>query len=189
MALKRQLEELAASLEQHTDIIERLRSAPEPEANAILSRIRSTTDVSHALSPIQTGASPNRLSERQIARGVLPATDGEIEFELVVRHKIIYPALTPINVFSLDLDNLARPGSGSLSPEISPAGSITEQNAIPSTIEDGTIDPSLLIAERYSPLRGSPAKRSFAASGPSQPSQYCDARLQGLDLRFGPRSQ
>ncbi|KAI9658021.1 MAG: hypothetical protein M1821_002681 [Bathelium mastoideum] len=148
MALKRQLEEVAVCLEQHTDIIERLRSAPEPEANAILSRLRSTTDVSDVLSTTRTNVSPNRPSERQTARAVLPAMDAEIEFELIVRHKIVYPTLAPVNVFSLDLDNLVRPSAGSLLPEKSPAGPITEQNATSSTITDGTIDPSLLIAER-----------------------------------------
>ena len=159
MALKHQLEDVIASLKQHADIIERLRCAPEPEATAILSRLRSTSDVSAVLSAIRTSVSSNRLSERRTARAVLPPTDTEIEFELWVHHSIVYPALAPIDVLSLNLNNLVRPGSGSSSPRKGAAALIAEQNATSRPITDGTIEPSLLIAETLPPLRGAPAKK------------------------------
>lgn len=183
-ALKNQILQVTASLKQHTDVIDSLRSAPEHEAIATLLRLRSTPHVSAVVSSIRTSVSPNRLSEPRTARAVMPATDTEIEFELAVHHKIVYPALPPIDVLSLDLNNLIRLNSKSSSPGRSVAAIIAEQNAISDTIKAGTIGPSLIFPKASSPLRGAPARRTSAAIGPPRPSYYCDPRFQDLDLLF-----
>ena len=150
MALRHQIEQVSASLEQHADLIDRLRSAPEHEATAILLRLRSTPDVSAVVASLRTSVSPNRLSEPRTPRAVMPATNTEIEFELMVHHKIVYPALPPIDVLSLDLNNLNRLDSESSSPGNSAAVVIGEQNAISDTIKSGVIDPSLLLSKAFS---------------------------------------
>lgn len=184
MALKHQLDEVTASLKQHIDIIERLRSGPEAEATAVLLRLRSTPDVSTVLSTFRTSVSPKRLSERRPTQDVLPATDTEIELELMAYHQTVYRALAPIDVLSLDLSNLTMLSSDMLSPRTTREAFTAEQSMRSNTAEGGAIDPRLLTTETLSPLRGTSAKRSPSASGLPPPSHYCDSRLQGLDLQF-----
>lgn len=102
----------------------------------------------------------------------------------MIHYKTVYPSLTPIDVLSLDLNNLTGLGSCSSSPGKSMTAPIAEQTTVLNTLRDGVIDPGLLVIETSSPLRGGPVKRNSAAAGPTQPSRYCDHRLRCLNLPF-----
>jgi hypothetical protein len=56
-------------------------------------------------------APPSRLrqiSEREMLRAVLPATDTKAEFELITRHPVAYPVLMPLLAEDLPLHSILR---------------------------------------------------------------------------------
>lgn len=184
MALRHQIGELRADLQEHIAYIERLRTVPEPLADAILSHLRSSPGVSAALSAIGTGLSPgpSRLSERRTAEAVTPTVGSDVLFELAVHHSTTYPALPPTDMTSLDCKKLLSKCSILMSSQSNAAAFMEGQRMDP--VEDGTINPQLLVTEIPHPLRGVSATRPSTILGFSQRDQHCDHRLDRLDVYF-----
>jgi len=95
-------------------ILHLLRTAPHDEAVELLRALRATASRS------DEGGAPNRtltLSEQDVSRALLGLTQDGLEFELMVRHPVSYPALFPVQVASLPWEALLRPSRISVSHE------------------------------------------------------------------------
>lgn len=183
MALRHHLGQLSEDLRQHSDILEHLRTAPEHEAIAIIRRLRSTRDVSTVLSRIKNDVPPVRPSSLTVARAILPPVNTQVEFELTMLHKMVYPSLAPLDIASIDLSNLSKHTSlptpqSATSPTHSADPAAPMESAVAKAI-----DPVLLVSGRPL-LRGVPVTRVALTQGPLQPPKYCDARLTKLRIRF-----
>lgn len=123
MALKSEIETLQRRLQEHTDLIEAIRNAPDDEALTIVQRLRSTEDLSAVLSSFQGRiGGPSRLSEHVSARAVMSSTETGIEFELVTLDPTTYPALeapspSPIASASLIVQTTSFSGLPISAPE------------------------------------------------------------------------
>ncbi|KAF3049590.1 hypothetical protein E8E11_008967 [Didymella keratinophila] len=83
MALKNEVETLQRRLQEHTDFIEAIRNAPDDEVLTIVHRLRSTENLSAAISTYQGRiGGPSLLSEHASARAAMPSTETGIEFEI-----------------------------------------------------------------------------------------------------------
>lgn len=120
--------------------------------------------------------SPQRPSERRVAKAILPPTHSDVEFELAILHGVAYPSLVPLDISSISLTGLADHG---LTREVTPA--VAPPSPVDAPRADGD-DQGALVALLPS-LRDTPAT-SPPVSGPSRPKTYCDARLNDLQLRF-----
>ncbi|PVH97206.1 nitrate assimilation regulatory protein nirA [Periconia macrospinosa] len=154
---------------EHNDFIEHLLDMPEPDAVEILRKLRTTRNVSNAISSLKGAAHASiRPSDLTTARAILPSTPSTIEFELSMLHKSVFPILVSLNVDSIEKRHSDL--------QASPPG--------PSTVnEDNTIEPSLIISPP-SPIHGIPSVRNSAISGPIEDRRYCDARLNQLKIDY-----
>jgi hypothetical protein len=176
MALKNQLR-------SHVDIIEHLRSAPEEQALATIRRLRSTNNVAEVLDSLRTNFPSTRPSEFQTGRAVSPPTGSNLEFELTVSYNIVYPALTPLNINSIDLETLIGYPSRQ-SPSLTPITSMSEVVSSTRLIELAAVDPLLLLPDRSHPSQNlQTSTTSFVPRAP----KYCDARLHDLNISFWTR--
>jgi hypothetical protein len=103
MALKSKLERQSRDLTQFTELVDRLRSSSDAEALAIIRRLKSTPNVAVVLSSIRNTVPPRRPSDIQTARGILPPTHSQLELELTILHRKVYPLLEPLNTSVIDL--------------------------------------------------------------------------------------
>jgi hypothetical protein len=89
--------DLQNKVERHEEFLDHLKSIPEEDAIRLLRGLKSTDDPGSGLPLTTHGLSKSRrLSEHKTARAVLPPVRTSLEFELTVLHKIMYPALTPL---------------------------------------------------------------------------------------------
>jgi hypothetical protein len=179
MALKNQLR-------NHVDIIEHLRSAPEEQALATVRRLRSTSNVSEVLDSIKHTMSSKRPSESRAAHAASPPTDGNIEFELNLSYNIVYPALTPLDVTSINMETLIRYPSRQ-SPSLTPVTALSEVVNATRIVENAEVDPQLLLPERSYPLRETRGLLTRFVTREPRSLRYCDARLNELDISFWTR--
>lgn len=83
-----------------------LQTLPRDQAFDLLETLRAAHNVDEdADSP----ALPGQLSEQQLLRTLLSPTQESLEFELMIRFPIAYPALVPVSPTSLPLERLLRP--------------------------------------------------------------------------------
>ncbi|KAK7952546.1 uncharacterized protein PG986_008274 [Apiospora aurea] len=83
----------------HIELIERLSSAPEPDALGLLRRLRESTDLSAVLSSPGGGSQDKTRSASLAAnRPLPPPTFAKLESELSSLHPIAYPRLNPIDI-------------------------------------------------------------------------------------------
>ncbi|KAI9163684.1 Conidial development protein fluffy [Paramyrothecium foliicola] len=184
MVRNNKIEKLRMDNRHYEAILQRLRDAPEEEALSIIRRLKSTTDISAVLASSSGAVSPTRPSELDTTRNTIPPTFSNIEFELTMLHGVAYPALAPLDVTSIDMDDLVGHSSGSLgnlrlqisSTSLLPSQTYPNSNDI--------IDPALLIPGEPAPLRGMPEGRQAPLSGPLPPPKLCDTRLNQLKLEY-----
>ncbi|KAH6643025.1 nitrate assimilation regulatory protein nirA [Boeremia exigua] len=94
MALKSEVENLQRRLQEHSDFLQNLFTAPEDEILNIVRQLRSADGASALPSSYQSSAVvPTQLSEHVPARAVMASPESGIELELVMRHPTAYPAL------------------------------------------------------------------------------------------------
>ena len=85
-----------------------VQSVPEPQALAVVRRLRSTSNMSAVLASIKGNLSTvNKPSDLSQSRHSLPPMESEIEFEPTALHQTVYPKLLPVDVASIDIDRLA----------------------------------------------------------------------------------
>ncbi|KAK8048478.1 hypothetical protein PG994_010208 [Apiospora phragmitis] len=83
----------------HIELIERLSSAPEPDALDLLRRLRESTDLSAVLSSASGGnQDKSRSSSLAASRSLPPPAFIKLESELSSLHPIAYPRLSPIDI-------------------------------------------------------------------------------------------
>ncbi|KAF1926250.1 uncharacterized protein M421DRAFT_220820 [Didymella exigua CBS 183.55] len=117
MALKSELESLQRRLQEHADLLESIRSAPDDEVLAIVHRLRSAEDLSVVLSAYQgrIGGS-SQASEHALARAVMPSAETAIDFELVMLHPTAFPVPVPPSPSSMASAGLMGGSSPSGTP-------------------------------------------------------------------------
>ena len=109
MALKRENEDLKASLEALNELVDHLRHKPENIAHEALHRLRASSDPTRVLRSINGGLTGVRLPEHTTARAILPVVPSGIEFELMVRYSTSYPRIDPLEDQALSRTLMARP--------------------------------------------------------------------------------
>ncbi|KAF4437586.1 Conidial development fluffy [Fusarium acutatum] len=167
-------------LREHRDILEFLLSLPEDEALAAHRQLRSTSNLSDALSSLQ-GSMHGRLQPSGIrtAQAMSPPTSSGLEFELTVRHGMAYPTLFPLDLPSLSADPRLRPvqrscqglllDGSSPSDTMSPSTSSSNEQSVPT--------PSTQSLERPR------IKQEEDVAGPHR-EKYCDERLHQLQIGY-----
>jgi hypothetical protein len=174
MALVQQIDQLKRELSEHTEIIEHLRSVSEPEALAVIRRLRSTPNASMVLSTLRGSAhTTTRLSELRALRGTVPLTEFETETELSVLHQFVYPILEPLDPSAIDIESLFH------LPSESPA-MLTVDTMKPT----GSCSTSEIAISPPSPLRGTRSRGMSPIAGPAPDRQYCDSRLANLAIDY-----
>jgi hypothetical protein len=176
MALVQQIDQLKRELSEHTEIIEHLRSVSEPEALAVVRRLRSTPNASMVLSTLRGSAhTTTRLSELKALRGTVPLTEFEAETELSVLHPFVYPILEPLDPNAIDIDSLFHLPSES--PVMLPVDTMKQTGSASSSTSEIAISPP-------SPLRGTRSRGMSPIAGPAPDRQYCDSRLANLAIDY-----
>ncbi|KAJ8109113.1 hypothetical protein OPT61_g7694 [Boeremia exigua] len=177
IALTQQIDQLQRELSEHAGILEHLRSVTDADALAVIRRLRSTPNAAMALSSICGSAhTATRLSELKALRGTIPPTNFEIEAELSVLHQSVYPALTPLDLDTIDIDSLLQPSSTRLSA-VMPMGATEQTERVSPSI------PSIAMLPP-SPLRGTRLPQTSPIAGPAPGRQYCDYRLAQLKIDY-----
>jgi hypothetical protein len=175
MALKHQLEVLRKSLQQHEQVLDHLRNAPEAEVTSVLRTLRTTADVPSALASIAGRAgSTVQPSAVTTARAILPTVDSDIEFELTTLHESVYPVLAPLSPKSIELEALFP---------YRPRRSLTPESATRTT--DGAVADTtpILVPVLLSPL-STETKSKRRPSDPARIRPYVDRRLDQLDVSY-----
>lgn len=125
MALKREVELLQRQSQEHADILENIRNAPEDQAWSIFQQLRMTENAAAVLSSYQGQASSSsQISEHDSARTDMPSTESGIECELLMLHPTAYPQLTPPSPSSIATARLigdSTQASSSCSIPLSPS--------------------------------------------------------------------
>lgn len=145
MALKSEVESLQRRLQEHTDFLERIRSASEEDILEIVRHLRSTDHISTLLSSYEgRDGVRSQISKLALTRSAMPSKGLGIEYELNMCHPTAYPPL---------------------------------ETPSPSS----TASPNVIGEFFLAPL-------SEKASEPStDPSPYCDPRLQDLAVGYWTR--
>ncbi|GKT67563.1 LOW QUALITY PROTEIN: C6 zinc finger domain containing protein [Colletotrichum tofieldiae] len=123
------------------DLLEILKRVPEDEALEGLQLLRTGNDpalICSALRGYDAG-----LSSAALNRAILPPTQSSLEFELMMRHPVAYPAWPSCQPSKLDLDFLLLPrevlssASHSGSTDLNSTGRVGPRN--PSTLYDNRL--------------------------------------------------
>ncbi|CAO2658120.1 Nn.00g073800.m01.CDS01 [Neocucurbitaria sp. VM-36] len=110
MVLKREVESLRQQVREHTEFLEHVRGAAEPEALSLVRRLKTTENPAAVLSSYQGNATGvARPSEAATACSILPPTQSNTEFELTMLHPTVYPALKLPNSAMGEAVSLSRP--------------------------------------------------------------------------------
>jgi hypothetical protein len=184
MALKRQIDSLQQDLQDHVEVLEYLRSVPESEALVIVRRLRTTPNVSTILSLVRDRANTiNRLSDFLNSPGIFTPVDPSFESELTALHQSVYPAITPLDIDTIELEGIISsnlPGS----PSLVPSELYRTSN---SAFADGEFIAPTLTITPPSALERTGLKSSLATPESGQDRQYCDSRLSSLKIEYWTR--
>ena len=104
MAMKREIETLRDDCGKLKELIDALRAMPEPKAIDTLRRLRlTTTDPLTLMRSSKEDFLDKALPRLSLAR---PASQGSVEFELMVRHAVAYPTLVPLDSGAIGMPTL-----------------------------------------------------------------------------------
>jgi hypothetical protein len=183
MALKRQIDELQSKLTEHAEIVEHLRSLPESEAIAMVRRFRSTPNTSTVLSTVRGAVNTTaRLSELKSSRARVPPTKSDVEFELSVLHRSVYPILTPLKIGSIDPDRLFCSDFHTSNTPTTP--SETQLSVTQFADAELSVAPATVL---LSPLQGTQPYGIVPVLEPAPTRNYCDSRLNHLHIEYWTR--
>ena len=193
-ALKSQVQNLKVDPNNHTELLNYLKSAPNAKALEALRLLQSADEnpiivSSFKNTPYQMQQS-YRPSEHEAARRLLPSFSTPVEFELALRHQFVYPTLIPVDTASIPSNSLLKstayllPGlKGGISTLKEPsevlATALSSPGNAPPQIERAA--PEIIHEESASPPPGYNAKTPRAAGPPQEP-LYCDDRLNQLEI-------
>ncbi|KAM3497734.1 hypothetical protein MY10362_008925 [Beauveria mimosiformis] len=179
-ALKRKISELQDHASAYRVIYDLLRDQPKNNANKILERIRSRSDVESILEDptllrqsirSEAGLPMDNLSEQKTALAALPPIYSEREFELLVRHPNAYPTLNPLDDIALSKSPHFRPAKISQpnidTPCLNPSPTLRSTIAAPNRSQESDLGNADAAASRSSPN-----------------SSYFDNRLERLNVAF-----
>lgn len=108
MAMKREIESLKESQSRLIELLDILKTTPEPKAVAILETMRlSTADPASLLLSLKEATFNDALPRHVKAWS---PTQGSVEFELMIRHAVAYPALTPLDSAAVGMTSLLSSG-------------------------------------------------------------------------------
>lgn len=99
--------EEALSNSDAADLLEILKRVPDDEALEALRFLRTGHEPAEAVSALRRY--DVGLSQVALNRAILPPTQSSLEFELMMRHPLAYPAWAPVQPTKLDLEFLLRP--------------------------------------------------------------------------------
>ncbi|WQF76863.1 Putative zn(2)Cys(6) fungal-type DNA-binding domain-containing protein [Colletotrichum destructivum] len=136
------------------DLLEILKTVPEDEALEGLQLLRTGNDpalICSALRGYDAG-----LSSAALNRAILPPTQSSLEFELMMRHPVAYPAWPPFQLSKLDLDFVLLPrevlwshsGPAETADSFSPYTRRLRRDSLNSTGRVGPRNPSTLYDNR-----------------------------------------
>lgn len=108
MAMKREIEALKESQAILLELLDILKTLPEPKAIALIRTMRlSTADPASLLLSIRGGNLNDSLPRQVLAK---PATQGSVEFELMIRHAFAYPTLAALDSAAVGITSLLSAG-------------------------------------------------------------------------------
>lgn len=167
-AFEAHIAQLQQQLEEHADVLNRLRSTSQSEALVLLHKIRSSPNASSARSTNKGAAhSASRPSDLETARAILPPMRSDLQLELNMLHRSVYSVSMPLQLEGHELESLF-----SKTPLLSPSRS------------PKALDKSSSHGQHASLLRSTtPVHESVSADSDSD-GDYCDARLKLLQLEF-----
>lgn len=179
-ALKRKVAELQNHSSSYRVIYNLLRDQPKNNADRILERIRSRSDVESILEDptllrqsirSEAGLPMDNISEQKTALAALPPIYSEREFELLVRHPNAYPTLNPLDDIALSKGSRFRPVKISQpnrdNPRLNPSQTLRSIVAAPSLPQESDLGSADAASLRSSPN-----------------SSYFDKRLERLNIAF-----
>lgn len=183
-SLKRQIEPLKRKVNEYEEFVNKLNLLPEEDALVLLRCLRSASDPSSLIRSL-SGSMDGRQwpSDHRAARAMTPQADSTLEFEIMVRHPLIYPRLIPMDAASIKLS----PAGESLlnKPDRSNLQLFSPADSSPGT---GRQSPSCPGGPAPPQPRGNRAREgSPRAEEPREANQYCDARLHDLDISYWTR--
>ncbi|KZL78030.1 N-terminal fungal transcription regulatory domain-containing protein (zinc finger protein) [Colletotrichum tofieldiae] len=91
------------------EILELLKSAPEPQAFEILRLLRTNGDPNSVLNIIKGGMNGMTRPSDHDASCAIRSTQSPLEFELMVKNPVAYPALRHVPLTTLERDRLLGP--------------------------------------------------------------------------------
>ncbi|KAK2001149.1 hypothetical protein LX36DRAFT_629265 [Colletotrichum falcatum] len=148
------------------DLLEVLKRVPDDEALEALRLLRTGND------PAEVGSALRRydvgLSQVALNRAILPPIQTSLEFELMMRHPLAYPAWAPVQPTKLDLEFLLRPSK------------IRWEGTGPVLTAGSSDGQSFLSPYGHQRRERSPDAPSLI--GPLEPSTLYDSRLLGIDI-------
>jgi hypothetical protein len=98
MALKRQVDDLKNSSQDLQELVNLLTYLPEDAAHDVLRRLRLAGDVAAVLQSMKghtINQEEQELSNQATEQSSYPSAQSALEFELTVRHPMLYPVLEP----------------------------------------------------------------------------------------------
>ncbi|KAK2009234.1 hypothetical protein LZ32DRAFT_620785 [Colletotrichum eremochloae] len=175
------LETRERCLQDQTRLLESLRSLPDSEALQLLQQLRQTSNTSRLVSSLEGGLQvAARPSDLDTARAILPATQSSIEFELMTQYGTAYPRLQASPI--AELMNILPTGKNLVAVGLPGA---PDNNLVP--MHTGKLESSRPESrtQRSTADSGSAGnKQPTRTAGPRPPPQYCDSRLERLQIRY-----
>ncbi|KAH7128719.1 hypothetical protein B0J11DRAFT_525585 [Dendryphion nanum] len=170
-ALKRKNEQLEQQVKGFNDLYKLLQQSSERVANEACQQIRQGMPLESLSAFTRQLLSRRSPSPNRTNRSILPPTNTPVEFQLVALHPNAYPALSPLDVGSLDLRLLG----------ITPLTSFRHHN--PASPPGRRIKDPILYRDRQPPW-GSPSARDHDALTSANPlsSEYIDPRLNHIRI-------
>ncbi|KDN63562.1 hypothetical protein CSUB01_09347 [Colletotrichum sublineola] len=174
------LETRERCLQDQTRLLESLRSLPDSEALQLLQQLRQTSNTSRLVSSLEGGLQvATRPSDLDTARAMLPATQSSIEFELMTQYGTAYPRLQASPI--AELMNILPTAKNLVAVGLPGA---PDNSLVP--MHTGKLESRPESRTQSSTADSGPAgnKQPTRTAGPRPPPQYCDSRLERLQIRY-----
>ncbi|EFQ25212.1 uncharacterized protein GLRG_00356 [Colletotrichum graminicola M1.001] len=158
--------EEALSNSDAADLLEILKRVPDDEALEALRFLRTGHEPAEAVSALRRY--DVGLSQVALNRAILPPTQSSLEFELMMRHPLAYPAWAPVQPTKLDLEFLLRPSR------------VRWEETGPALVAGSSDEQSYLSPHGH--RRRETSLDAASPVVPPEPSALYDNRLLGIDI-------
>lgn len=135
--------------------------------------------MSEVLASLKCSMASQRPSEIRTTQALLPSTQSQLEFELMIRHSNVYAKMIP-SATAMELSGLFWRRRDPSQEWTSTRSLLMSYDAV----ADDDHKQQTLIAGSPSPLRGTPDRRTSLLCGPLRGPTYCDPRLEYLDIGY-----